>query len=102
SRSGRRRRGSRRWSYARSSGGGHHGIGELLEPVGDLVEVAFVGDEDVAHGPEPGRLVQAARRDGDPALADGLPEQARAAAAAEAAPGALRGLVPLEMLLAPD
>lgn len=58
----------------------------LGEVVGDIVVVGLVGDVDMRAGPEPGRLVEGAGRDLDLVEADAVPEQARAANPAKAAP----------------
>src|SRR5580693_338473 len=58
-----------------------------------------MSDEDMAHGAQSGRRIEAAGRDGDDVAADPLPEQARAALAAETAARGARGLIPAQATL---
>src|SRR5687768_14159592 len=66
---------------------------------GDLVVVGVVARVYVRDGPQPGRLVERARRDRDRGAALRAPEQARAAARAEPARASVR-LVPAQAGLA--
>src|SRR5215471_17528008 len=79
-----------------------HRAGQTLQPVGNPVIVALVRNEDVAGRPQGRRRIEGSGRDADRFALQPLPEQARAAAAAEAAACDVGGAVPLQLALAAD
>jgi len=66
----------------------------LRQAIGDLVEIAFVGAEDVLGDREPRGLIKAASQHRDVGVVAVLPEQRRTAGRAEAAAGDIGGVVP--------
>src|SRR3546814_5879423 len=77
-------------------------LGQLLQAVGDVVEVGLVGGEDVAHLAQARGLVERAGGGGDVVRRAAFPEQRRAAVPAEAAAHARRGGVPGHLVLVLD
>src|SRR5215475_2885146 len=79
-----------------------HRAGQTLQPVGDPVVVALVRNEDVAGRLQGRRRIEGSGCDADGLALQPLPEQARAAAAAEAAACDVGGAVPLQLTIAAD
>src|SRR4051812_15382223 len=73
-------------------------LSDLRQPVGNVVIVALVRDEDMLAQPRARRAFEGAHPDRDLVLPDRVPEQDRATGRAESAPDLFRRAIPAEML----
>src|SRR5262245_46492825 len=78
-------------------GSAGHRSGKAIEPVGDLVIVAAMVDEDMSYRLQSRWRVQGAGGDADAVAFEALPEQAGAAFAAKAAPRSFRRHKPFQV-----
>src|SRR5262245_36689840 len=85
-----------------AGGSAAHRSREAIEPVGNLVVVAPMVDEDVSQRLQSRGRVQGSGGDADPVALEALPEQAGAAFPAEAAPGKFRRHEPFRIRASDD